>query len=150
MMTESTLTPLQQAALHGIRRVATSQPSNEELAESTANAVLDALPIRGWYIQIDGHGEPTVWAPKTLGGVSLITESMAGPDLWALLAALIPVKAVDDTPSTCGWVRCRREYDPRTGDADDIFCSEHCRAGEMRDATQEAEALFARIAGGQS
>jgi hypothetical protein len=145
-----TLTPLQVAALHGIRRVANDQPTDEELAESTANAILDALPIRGWWIDIDGHGEPTVWAPghdRPAAGVPVARIGSVGPELWDLLAALIPEKIVEEPLLVCGWVKCRRQYNPAVGDADETFCSARCRDGEMRDATEHMNAHFARVAG---
>lgn len=140
------MTDYMQAALDGITRAAPEfsnddarffGATHEEIAESVMNSVLDAqaeaLGIKGWWIDIDGHGELTVWRP---GSIAVTRQWGETAEVWAILAALIPEKIVNTAlVLTCAWRGCGRGYGLEDDDADEIFCSEKCR----RPATDDNE-----------
>lgn len=106
----------------------------EAAAPHIVDAHAETLGIQGWYIDIDGHGEPTVWKPGADDPKAAVPVARIGstdPDLWNLLTALIPYLFSEPELLTCEW--CRREYDPTEGDADEIFCCEEHRAESQAD-----------------
>ena len=125
-----------------------SDISRQEIAESVMNSVLDAqreaLGIKGWFIAKRGDGEPTVWKPNPgyqNSPRAVTTESLAAPDVWAILSALIPERTAEEAVLTCAWGGCRREYDPNEeADCDEIFCSKECRRAEADDNEKTAMA----------
>lgn len=58
---------------------------------------LDAAvnPVAGWWIEKDGYGDLTVWRPdpaRSWQPIPVAVEYSASDELWALLAALVPVR----------------------------------------------------------